>query len=395
MRILSLLLGFTCVLIFMCMKKELKKDTIPIIPTRLVKKKSGHVPYEEESCDIETEQYHLQHKKKDNTNLFKNFSPIGGSDWRFQTTVHCVDWNETFFTKSNKERKQLIPGCSEDHVYLESTNNSESSPVYKFPDECLKRVITKFCTHDLIVPNIVHYIWLGKREFEFIYFVSFYSTHKYQNPCLIFLYFDVLPFGKWWNLLLNIVRNIVYVKIIPPTEISGKKISWVQHKADIMRLRILREYGGIYIDTDQYVLRSLNQFRNHDCTMGTAHDQSMASALIFAVKNATFINLWIDSYRNYNPNIWGGNSVTMARKLSLRYPQYICAFEHHCLFFPHGNVLYNQNYKWSHSYGLHLYGRRERRGEVSKWNLVTIGKLNNTVGSVFRYILFGSKELCK
>ncbi|XP_061169008.1 uncharacterized protein LOC133178289, partial [Saccostrea echinata] len=267
---------------------------------------------------------------------------------------------------------------------------------FTFPDECLKRVITKFCTDDLPVPNIVHYIWIGKQEFEFIYFVSLYSTHKNQKPCLFFLYYDVLPSGKWWGILSKIVRNIVYVKITPPTEISGKKIKWVQHKSDILRLRILKEYGGIYFDTDQYVLRSLNEFRNKDCPLGMAQDDAMASALLIAAKNATFINLWIDSYNSYDPNHWGGNSVVMARKLSLRYPQYVRVFEHHCLFSIHDKFFYdhNQNYKWSHSYGLHLYGKRERWKEVQKWNLLTIRKLNNTIGAVFRYILFGNKELC-
>ncbi|XP_061194618.1 uncharacterized protein LOC133202753 [Saccostrea echinata] len=355
--------------------------------------KSKHVEYKEESCDIETERYYFQHRKK-KTNLFINFTPIGGSDWRFLSTIHCVDLNETIFTKSKEERKHLTPKCSYNAVYLESKNHSKDIPIFQFPDKCLKRVISKFCTDKSTVPNIVHYIWLGKREFEFIYFVSFYSTHKNQKPCLIFLYFDILPFGKWWDILPKFVNNIVYIKITPPTEISGKKVKWVEHKSDIMRLKILKEYGGIYLDTDQYVLRSLNEFRNKDCTMGMGHDGAMASALIIAAKNSTFINIWIDSYKSYNPNIWGANSVTMARILCRKYPQHVFVHEHHCLFFPHGSVLYDQNYKWSHSYGLHLYSKVTRKKEVQKWNLVTIRKLNNTIGAVFRYVLFGSKELC-
>ncbi|XP_061179077.1 uncharacterized protein LOC133187681 [Saccostrea echinata] len=354
----------------------------------------GQAAYTEDSCDIETERYYKKNAIINYSNPFNNFTPIGGSDWRFLTTIPCINLNETIFVKSSEEKEQLIPTCYENYVHIERSRNSKYIHVFNFPDKCLKRVVSKFCSDNLPVPNIVHYIWFGKQEFEFVYFVSFYSAHKNQNPCLIFLYYDVLPFGKWWDILVKLVTNIVYVKVTPPAEILGKKINWVQHKADIMRLRILKEYGGIYLDTDQYVLRSLNAFRNKDCTMGAAHDGSMASALIFAVENATFINKWIDSYASYNPNVWGENSVTMARKLSIRYPQHVRSYEHHCLFFPHGYLLFNQNYKWSHCFGIHLYGKRPRWNEIRKWSLVTIQKLNNTIGAVFRYILFGHKDLC-
>ncbi|XP_062610497.1 uncharacterized protein LOC134272268 [Saccostrea cucullata] len=367
------------------------KTTVRVKAVNLTNKPS--VKYKEDSCDVETKKFYLQHRKKNN-DVFLNFTPIGGSDWQFCSTVPCVDLNEIIFSKSKEEEKQLIPKCSDNYVHLDSKNHSKDVPVFKFPDKCLKRFISKFCTDNFAVPNIVHYIWLGKHEIEFIYFVTFYSTHKNQNHCLIFHYYDVLPFGKWWDVLKKIIKNIVYVKINPPFQIAGKKIHWVEHKSDILRLKILKEYGGVYLDTDQYVLRSLNKFRSNECTMGNAHDGSTGSALIIAGKNATFINIWIDSYKSYNPNIWGANSVTMARKLYTQFPQHVFLHEHHCLFFPHRYLLYNQNYKWSHAYGLHLYEKRERWKEVQQWNLVTIRKLNNTIGAVFRYILFGNKELC-
>ncbi|XP_061185804.1 uncharacterized protein LOC133193906 [Saccostrea echinata] len=329
--------------------------------------------------------------------LYSNFTPIGGSDWSFSTSVGCLDPNTTIFRKSHAEGGRLIPRCTDYDVFLETTMKFNNTHVFDFPDKCLSRVIDKFCTDHLLVPNIVHYVWFGGREFDFIYFVSFYSVFKFQKPCFMFLYYDVLPFGVWWDLLQTLVNNIVFVKLTPPTQISGKKIIYVQHKSDIMRLKILKEYGGIYLDTDQYILRSVNEFRNKECTMDRGPDGGVANAVIFAAKNATFINIWIDSYRDYYPNKWGKNSVKMARNLSLKYPQYIHVYEVNCIFFPGESVLYNGNYKWSHSFAIHFFNKDYYyfSKKLGKLNPNTIKNLNNTIGAVFRYILYGNKELCK
>jgi hypothetical protein len=170
-------------------------------------------------------------------------SPIGGRDWSFNSTVPCLHINSTNFPlySVGKGEPQLIPRCTEDDAYLiKNTNATKSFPVFKFPDKCLKRIIDKFCSKGFLVPNILHYIWFGKDDFQFMYFVAVYSAYKIQKPCLIFMYYDNVPKGVWWDLLLLSVTNIVQVKMDPPWEISGKKIIFVQHKADIVRLQILK-----------------------------------------------------------------------------------------------------------------------------------------------------------
>nr|XP_034306276.1 uncharacterized protein LOC117682558 [Crassostrea gigas] len=226
-----------------------------------------------------------------------------------------------------------------------------------------------------------------------MYFVSILSGHKKQHPCLIFLYYDTLPSGEWWNLLLLHVPNIIPVNVTPPSEISNQKILYVQHKSDILRLQILTEYGGIYLDTDQLLLTSLDKFRNRECTMGMAADGYLGSAVIIARKNSAFIKKWMDSYSAYKPNAWGENSVINATKLAKQNPDLIHPEKHNCPFYPHPNYLSKHNYKWLHSYGLHIYkpGRVE---QLKQLNFSSIRKLNNTLGAAFRFVLFDNKELC-
>uniref|UniRef100_A0A8W8KE60 Alpha-1,4-N-acetylglucosaminyltransferase n=1 Tax=Magallana gigas TaxID=29159 RepID=A0A8W8KE60_MAGGI len=183
------------------------------------------------------------------------------------------------------------------------------------------------------------------------------------------------------------------VSVNPPSKIGNRKIVFLEHKSDILRLQILREYGGIYLDTDQLLLTSLDKFRDRECTMGVASDGYLGSAVIIASKNSAFIKKWMDSYSAYKPNSWGQNSVIMATKLAKQNPNLIHLERHYCSFYPYPTYLFKQNYKWSHSYGLHIY-KPGREKQLKQLNFSSIRKLNNTLGAAFRFVLFDDKELC-
>lgn len=349
----------------------------------------------EEACHIETALLLLNQKKASETvfkDPFEDFTPLGGTDWSFKTYIPCSNISSKF--RKNGRRRQIIPSCDNDAVKLEVKDNfNQTFPLFGFPDNCLRNIIEQLCTTHFKVPNILHYIWLGKGNFDFMYFVSIYSGYKNQHPCLIFLYYDTLPSGEWWNLLLLRVPNIIPVKVNPPSKIGGRKIVYVQHKSDILRLQILTKYGGIYLDTDQLLLTSLDKFRDKECTMGMAADGYFGSAVIIAGTNSAFIKKWMDSYSAYKPNLWGENSVIMATKLAKQYPKLIHVEKHYCSFYPHQTYLSDHNYKWSHSYGIHIY-KPGREKQLKQLNFSSIRKLNNTLGAAFRFVLFDSKELC-
>lgn len=44
----------------------------------------------------------------------------------------------------------------------------------------------------------------------------------------------------------------------------------MEHKADVVRLQLLLEVGGMYMDTDSVILKSLDKFRNNELTLGQA-----------------------------------------------------------------------------------------------------------------------------
>ena len=50
----------------------------------------------------------------------------------------------------------------------------------------------------------------------------------------------------------------------------------VEHQSDVVRLEIMLQIGGIYLDTDSVVLKPLNSFlENHEMVLGEASDFSL------------------------------------------------------------------------------------------------------------------------
>ena len=71
------------------------------------------------------------------------------------------------------------------------------------------------------------------------------------------------------------------------------------------------EYGGIYLDNDVYVIRSLDYFRKFEMSVGLGNLEryTIGSQVLVAHKNARLLKAWFDSYRsNYKKNEWYTNA---------------------------------------------------------------------------------------
>ena len=83
-------------------------------------------------------------------------------------------------------------------------------------------------------------------SFNIIRYLAIKSVHDVNNPDNIFFYYKHEPHGEWWD---RAQKYIIPVKVEPPTEIFGNPVENYAHQADIIRLQILIEDGGIYIDS--------------------------------------------------------------------------------------------------------------------------------------------------
>ena len=169
------------------------------------------------------------------------FKPRKCFDYIWTGTCRDTCFNYNIQAKQ-RQRKQKIFNCEKKKTQLKILYTPKQKYVYKIPfkDPCLRKVLDWYCHDNKRVPNIVHYVWFGKNEFNFIHFLSFLSVHKFQNPCLIMVHADKMPKGKLWAYFLQISSKVIHVHRKQPKKIFKKKISSIEHKADIAKLEALK-----------------------------------------------------------------------------------------------------------------------------------------------------------
>ncbi|XP_076082507.1 uncharacterized protein LOC143053599 isoform X2 [Mytilus galloprovincialis] len=321
--------------------------------------------------------------------------PVDNSNnWNFNCTVPCADMPD----KTNmSDRVQAHVNCKTLKPSMELINVKRMDTIQVFPEdsECLQTFVMENCHDVKPVPNLVHYMWFSKREMNFYHFVSFLSASRFLKPCLILIHGDILPFGTYWDYLLTLVSNILHVQRSPPEEVFGRNLTFIEHKSDIARIQALQRFGGIYVDTDEIILRSLDPLRKYPFTLSHETDWNLSNGLILAEKNATFLNIWYSEYKSYNGSKthWGVHSTQVPYWLSQKYPDLIHV-ENKTFVRPSWEnlyVIFDHNFDWSKNYGLHYYIRFYKHTH----DFNDIKYLNTTIGSTARHVLYGSKDLCE
>ena len=244
------------------------------------------------------------------------------------------------------------------------------------------------------IPRIVHLIWYQpRRTFLFPNAVCVLSIHKFIRPDMIILWHDVIPNGKWWNYIRRKI-NITLIYRQAPSSIFGRPVDEPAHKADITRLEVLHAYGGIYMDTDMVILRPLKPLLHYTLTLGYATPQNLGNGFIIAAKEAPFIKLWYSSYETFHDKIWSFHSLVVPTMLAVKHPSLIHVEPQTSFFYPNWKQkdwLFEEGKvaDWSKNYAIHLYYRlRPKNFDISTFDL-----MNNTIGEVFRFIMYGNPEI--
>ena len=228
-----------------------------------------------------------------------------------------------------------------------------------------------------IVPNIVHYVLFNVTEIQFGHFISFLSVLKNQKPEKVYIHCDCSQLsGDYYQRVLRVANKtntpIIVRTIERPTQIFGKNLSdsWINwHSSDIIRIRVLQEFGGIYLDRDVYVVKSLDKFRKYEMTVDWDEDHYLENQFIIAHKHARFLKLWLDSYHDYRSDQWYFNGgIYPTDKYLKKNPELVHRVTDE--FEANGPKLcplvYSSYYsKWRDYYAIHLL---IRGNEIALWN---------------------------
>jgi hypothetical protein len=227
----------------------------------------------------------------------------------------------------------------------------------------LKQNIEQELLNNNDIPNIYHFIYLdGGQPFRINDYIAIKSAHIIQQPDCIFLYTDKEPINNiWWDRVKKYAR-IVLVTV--PQIMNNNIVPYFQHKADIMRLYILHEIGGIYMDLDIISLNSLNNLRDKSIVMGKETNDKLCNCVIMAKPKTKFIEKWIKKYETMYGTTdlcwWAGLSTIIPKQLSTDFKDEIYELKGEQIMpfmFNDFSIFYTNDYSnlYTNSYTVHLW----------------------------------------
>lgn len=115
------------------------------------------------------------------------------------------------------------------------------------------------------IPNVYHFICLQPMEFNLVHALAITTCQFINQPRKITVYVDQEPKNNtYWD---KIKKFITVEKVVRPELVDGVQIVYPQLMADLLRLEILIENGGVYLDFDTLVLRSMEKLLHHDAVV--------------------------------------------------------------------------------------------------------------------------------
>jgi mannosyltransferase OCH1-like enzyme len=222
-----------------------------------------------------------------------------------------------------------------------------------------------------MIPKTIHYCWFGGNPYP-----------KTVNKCISTWKLNLPDYElKLWDET-NSPMTHPFVK----QAYKEKKYAFV---ADYVRLWALFNEGGIYLDTDMYVIKSLNKFLNEDTFFGyeTKKCDYISAGVIGAQLNNDFIHKLLQAYDllNFENNklqnlkipgiITSTYSLYDNKKLIKLFP-----FEY---FYPFPYEKRNDkdefiNFKTDQTYAIHLWDK-----SWFTWKDYFILKCNNIVRKIY------------
>jgi len=184
------------------------------------------------------------------------------------------------------------------------------------------------------IPSIFHFIFVGGRPFSFIHYLAVLTANKVNRPECIYFHHTELPTGVWWE---KARMMLTLHKVEPIHEIYGNPIKYPAHMADVIRMQMLQQFGGVYLDLDMICINPLKPLMNKEFVMGMEPGTGLCNAVIMARPGAKFLTRWQSHYHNFNGEHWNQHSVILPWQLAGEYPEDIHVADQYAFFYPTHN----------------------------------------------------------
>ena len=323
--------------------------------------------------------------------------------------IHKLSYKEDAFTRKRVnfedifglfgyEFNKQLPPVLED-LFDSSTNNNY---FYRTIRRLLYNQYESFKykkTLEPKIPNLVHLIWFGDeyKSLKFIDYLCLKSIISILKPDKVKIHGDFQPSGYLWDEI-KFHPKLEFVELERPIHRYNQDFTNapIQHLADIARLEVLYEEGGLYTDFDVLWVKPIDELRFIDVEIIAANDltsycyefpNNIQIGVVLAQPKSSFIREWLDRYEDYHlyPGDYTMISMCEPYKIYEKTPNRVLInnrlqmiyFNGWSMFIPrfvHSSKVYeyNENIDWlnngSYAYHLPRFSSLHTQGEYNKAN---------------------------
>ncbi|KAI8140422.1 hypothetical protein BJV82DRAFT_671498 [Fennellomyces sp. T-0311] len=187
------------------------------------------------------------------------------------------------------------------------------------------------------IPKIVHFIHGLKGPdptLDLAHYIAIKAAHDVIQPDKIYLHYHYQPTGD----LFERARPMLTLRKVPLIDnIFGRKVQHFAHRADIVRLEVLREFGGIYFDLDLFALKPIDHLLDEEFVMaqeGQDGSVGLCNAMMMSRPNSRFVQRYYASYATFDMDQWNYHSVVLPGKLARHFQDEISILDYKAFFWP-------------------------------------------------------------
>lgn len=166
------------------------------------------------------------------------------------------------------------------------------------------------------VPKVIHFIFglspdFGGKPFNVMHKIAVLSAIEKIRPEEVFFHYHYKPNSPSF---LEIENLVTLKKIDLPSEFMGRKLTHFAHKADITRMGILKELGGIYLDLDTITVKPFEDMLDSSFSIGlqiVGKVDGLCNAVMISAPNDPFLSSWLDHYARFSDKTWDQFSVQL------------------------------------------------------------------------------------
>jgi FkbM family methyltransferase len=184
------------------------------------------------------------------------------------------------------------------------------------------------------IPKIIHLLYFGETEFYNFHHRCIHSMIQYMPEYEIRIYNTREPPAEnvYWQDIRNHPRVRIH-KMDAPQFYDGFELKHFQYKADVTRLELLYEHGGIYLDIDMLIVRPFHEVFASGHSFYISEERQGASgrgsgplinAFLAAKPKNEFIKLWLNEFKSgLRLGIWAHHIRDSNKQLLESRPHYI------------------------------------------------------------------------